>query len=162
MAEPVSGIPPTLAQLPFFVSGRFPRPDLLGRCEVDRIVYTSGREFLERVRDLGLGLQSLGMAAGHRVVLLAESGPDWLLADFAILTGGAVTVPVYPTLSPEQVAFIVRDSGAAIAVASTPVQLAKLLRERTALPGFAHHRDGAYLRQTSLRLREPPRRTSRL
>ena len=64
MAEPVSGIPPTLAQLPFFVSGRFPRPDLLGRCEADRIVYTSGREFLERVRDLGLGLQSLGMAAG--------------------------------------------------------------------------------------------------
>ena len=134
MAEPVSGIPPTLAQLPFFVSGRFPRPDLLGRCETDRIVYTSGREFFERVRDLGLGLQSLGMAAGDRVVLLAESRPDWLLADFAILTGGAATVPVYPTLSPEQVAFIVRDSGAAIAVVSTPVQLAKLLRERTALP----------------------------
>jgi long-chain acyl-CoA synthetase len=134
MAEPVSGIPPTLAQLPFFVGGRFPRPDLLGRCESDRIVYTSGREFLERVRDLGLGLQSLGMAAGDRVVLLAESRPDWLLADFAILTGGAATVPVYPTLSPEQVAFIVRDSGAGIAVVSTPAQLAKLMRERPALP----------------------------
>ena len=134
MEELVSGIPPTLAQLPFFVSGRFPRPNLLGRCETDRIVYTSGREFLERVRDLGLGLQSLGMEAGHRVVLLAESGPDWLLADFAILTGGAATVPVYPTLSPEQVAFIVRDSGAAIAVVSTPLQLAKLMRELAALP----------------------------
>jgi long-chain acyl-CoA synthetase len=116
MADAVSGIPPTLAQLPFFVSGRFPRPDLLGRCEADRIVYTSGREFFERVRELGLGLQSLGMAHGDRVVLLAESRPDWLLADFAILTGGGVTVPVYPTLSPDQVAFITRDSAAAIAV----------------------------------------------
>ena len=56
-------------------------------------------------------------------MLLAESRPDWLLADFAILTGGAATVPVYPTLSPEQVAFIVRDSGASIAVVSTAVQL---------------------------------------
>ena len=136
MEDTAGGLPPTLAQLPFFVSGRFPRPDLLGRCESDRIVYTSGREFLERVRDLGLGLQSLGMSAGDRVVLLAESRPDWLLTDFAILTGGAATVPVYPTLSSEQAAFIIRDSGAAIAVISTPVQLEKVLRERASLPGL--------------------------
>ena len=136
MTEAVSGLPPTLAQLPFFVSGRFPRPDLLGRCEPERIVYTSGREFLERVRDLGLGFQALGMAQGDRVVLLSESRPDWLLADFAILTGGAATVPVYPTLAAEQVAFIIRDSGAAIAVVSTPVQLEKVLRERASLPAL--------------------------
>ena len=66
------------------------------------------------------------MAHGDRVALLSESRPEWLLVDFAILAGGAVTVPVYPTLSTEQVAFILRDSEAAFVVISNATQLAKV------------------------------------
>ena len=108
MSEPegIAHLPSTIAELPFFAGGRFPRPDLLGRCEGDQIVKTSGRELIERVREIGLGLQSLGLAPGDRVVLLAESRPEWLLVDFAILASGAVTVPIYPTLAAEQVGFI--------------------------------------------------------
>src|SRR5689334_13102431 len=104
--DEIDRLPPTIARLPFFVSGRFPKPDLLGRCEGDQIVPTSGREFIERVREIGLGLQDLGMETGHRVGLLSESRPDWLLVDFAILSSGSVTVPIYPTLATEQVAYI--------------------------------------------------------
>ena len=60
----------------------------------------------------GLAWRRLGMAPGDRVAILSESRPEWLLADFAILASGAVTVPIYPTLSAEQVAFILRDSEA--------------------------------------------------
>jgi long-chain acyl-CoA synthetase len=126
-SDHVSGFPPTIARLPFFVSGRFPKADLLGRCEGDHIVATSGRELIERVRDIGLGLQDLGMAPGDRVALLSESRPDWLFVDFAVLAGGGVTVPIYPTLSTEQVAYILRDSEATIVVVSTAVQLSKVL-----------------------------------
>ena len=80
--DEVGGLPPTIARLPFFVSGRFPKPNLLGRCEGDRIVPTSGRELIERVRDIGLGLQDLGMEPGHRVALLRRAGPtgcSWTL-----------------------------------------------------------------------------------
>ena len=52
MSEPdgIAMLPTTIAELPFFAGGRFPKPDLLGRCEGDQIVKTSGRELIERVR----------------------------------------------------------------------------------------------------------------
>jgi long-chain acyl-CoA synthetase len=134
--EDVAGLPPTIARLPFFVSGRYPKPNLLGRCEGDRIVHTSGRDLIERVRDIGLGLQELQMDPGHRVALLSESRPDWLLADFAILASGSVTVPIYPTLSAEQVAYIMRDSEASVAVVSTAVQLRKVIDSAFSLPAL--------------------------
>jgi long-chain acyl-CoA synthetase len=126
-ADDITTVPPTIAQLPFFASGRFPKPDLLGRCEGDRVALLSANEFVDRIRDLGLGLAALGMARGDRVALLSESRPEWLVADFAILTAGAITVPVYPTLSSEQVGFIVRDSEATLAIVSNAAQLAKLV-----------------------------------
>jgi len=123
----VLDFPATIAELPFFASGRFPKPDLLGRCHAGGIDHTSGRQLVERVRDVSLGLTSLGMARGDRVIILSESRPEWLLADFAILTAGAVTTPIYTTLSADQVGFILRDSGATLAIVSTPAQAAKLV-----------------------------------
>ena len=132
----VPELPRTVAELPFFSSGRFPKPNLIGQCRGDEVVYTSGRELLERVRDLGLGFESLGMQRGDRVALLSESRPEWLLADFAILTAGAITAPIYTTLSTDQVAFILRDSGATLAVASTSAQAAKLVTASAHAPAL--------------------------
>ena len=112
--------PRTIAELPFFASGRFPKPDLMGQCRDGGVVYTSGRDLLPRVRDISLGLSSLGMTAGDRVAILAESRPEWLLADLAVLAAGAVTAPIYPTLSADQVAFILGDCEASMAVVSSP------------------------------------------
>ena len=125
--EDVLDLPATIAELPFFSSGRFPKPDLLGRCYGDGIAHISGRQLLERVRDIGLGLTSLGMARGDRVIILSESRPEWLLVDFGILTAGAVTTPIYTTLAVDQVGFILRDSGASLAIVSTSAQAAKLM-----------------------------------
>jgi long-chain acyl-CoA synthetase len=136
MAHPVPELPPTLAELPFFVSGRFPRPDLIGRAGVSGITFIGGRELVERVRDIGLGLASLGMAKGDRVAILSDSRPEWVLTDFAVMAGGAVTVPVYPTLQPSQVAFILKDCGASIAVVSTREQCSKVLSVAGELPAL--------------------------
>ena len=76
----------------------------------------SSKEAFERVRDLSLGLGALGMAAGDRVAILAESRPEWILSDLAVLAAGAVTVPIYPTLAASQVRYILQDSGARLAV----------------------------------------------
>ncbi len=124
--DTVPRFPPTIAQLPFFASGRFPKPDLLGQCGATGIAHISGTELLERVRDLSLGLSSVGMARGDRVALLSDNRPEWVFTDLAVQAAGAITVPMYPTLSVEQVAFILRDSEATIAVASTPLLLEKL------------------------------------
>lgn len=72
----------------------------------------TGAQLSERVRNVALGLHKLGVRQGDRVALLAESSPDWSIVDYAILSCGAVNVPIYPTQAVEQVAFILRNSGA--------------------------------------------------
>ena len=122
-------VPRTIAELPFFAAGRFPKPDLIGQCRGDGVdVHRAAAISLPRVRDISLGLSTLwAWRRGDRVAILAESRPEWLLADLAILAAGAVIAPIYPTLSVEQIAFILRDSGASIAVVSSRAQLDKLL-----------------------------------
>ena len=129
-------LPPTVAQLPFFVSGRFPRPDLIGRCHKDGVSYLGGRELIERVRDIALGLTSIGMTEGDRIAILSESRPEWVLTDFAILASASITVPIYPTLSAAQVAFILNNSEATLVVVSTQDQLAKVLSIASEVPAL--------------------------
>lgn len=74
----------------------------------------TGAELDERARNVALGLYTLGVRRGDRVALIAESSPDWSIVDYGILGCGAVTVPIYPTQALDQVAFIIRNSGAKV------------------------------------------------
>ena len=116
----------TLADLPFHVSGRYPKPELLRRCKADGWDSWASRELFEQVRELSLGLTGLGVRPGRRVGLLSESRPEWVVADLAILACGAVTVPIYPTLPAAQVRYILADAGATVAVAADETQAAKV------------------------------------
>ncbi|HYW06543.1 MAG TPA: long-chain fatty acid--CoA ligase, partial [Longimicrobium sp.] len=71
---------------------------------------------------------------GDRVALLSENRPEWAIADYAITGMGAVDVPVYPTLPANQIAYILKDSGARAILVSTREQLAKILEIRDGLP----------------------------
>ena len=72
----------------------------------------SAQEFVERVRHVALGLFDYGIRAGDRVALISENRPEWSIVDFAVLSLGAVNVPIYTTQAPEQVRYILEDSGA--------------------------------------------------
>ena len=76
-------------------------------------------------------LREWSVRKGDRVAILSENRPEWSTADFAILLLGAVTVPVYATLTPEQTAYTLRDSGASVVFVSTEHQLRKI---QTILP----------------------------
>ena len=75
--------------------------------------------FVERVKDVALGLAALGIRPGDRVALLSENRPDWSIADLAILSLGAINVPIYTTQALEQVDYILSDSGARAIFIST-------------------------------------------
>jgi long-chain acyl-CoA synthetase len=126
----------TIADLPFHVMGRVPKPVTLGRCRGEDVIELSSKEVFERVRDLSLGFRSLGVSRGDRVAIIAESRPEWLLCDLAVLSAGAVTVPIYPTLSASQAKYILHDSGARLAVVSTKLQLDKIQEVRHLLPSL--------------------------
>lgn len=126
----------TLADLPFHVMGRFPKPLFVGQVKGGAIVGESTRDWFDRVRDVALALESLGVAAGDRVAIVSESRPEWLIVDLAILALGAVTVPVYSTVAAGQARYIVQDAGARIAFVSTADQLEKLQSVRHQLPAL--------------------------
>ena len=71
----------------------------------------TSKEFADQVTALPAGLIAAGIQPGDRVALLSATRFEWLLADFAIWTAGAVTVPIYETSSLEQVRWILSDSG---------------------------------------------------
>src|SRR5262245_46064572 len=86
----------------------------------------TGAQLDERVRNLALALNHLGVRAGDRVALLAESSPEWSVTDYAILANGAVNVPIYPTQAVDQVEYILRNSGARILFISNVKQLRRI------------------------------------
>jgi len=75
-------------------------------------IHIPAPEFVQRVRSVALGLAALGIKAGDRVALLSENRPEWSITDLAILSLGAVNVPIYTTQAIEQIEFILADSGA--------------------------------------------------
>ncbi|MFZ0770632.1 MAG: long-chain fatty acid--CoA ligase [Candidatus Sulfotelmatobacter sp.] len=91
----------------------------------------SSSDFHRNVAATARALQEWGIQKGDRVAILSENCPEWPTADFAILLLGAVTVPVYATLTPEQTAYTLRDSGATVIFVSTEHQLRKI---QTILP----------------------------
>jgi len=91
-------------------------------------VAISSEGLYQRVVGVARALQSLGINRGDRVVVLSENRPEWTIADFAVLSLGAVTVPVYSTLIAEQCEFPIRHSGARAVFVSTAEQLLKVKR----------------------------------
>src|SRR5882762_6655184 len=91
---------------------RHNKPDALNHKVRGEWIYIPAKEFVRRVRHVALGLAALGLKAGDRVALLSENRPEWSITDLAILSLGAVNVPIYTTQAVDQVEYILSDSGA--------------------------------------------------
>ena len=91
----------------------------------------SSDQIYQRVRALAQAFLGWGAQKGDRIALIAENRWEWAVTDFAALAIGAVDVPIYPTLTGEQVAGLVRDAGCRIAVVSTREQFDKLYAVRS-------------------------------
>jgi long-chain acyl-CoA synthetase len=72
----------------------------------------SAEQFVERVNNIALGLAAAGIRPGDRIALLSENRPEWSVVDLAILSLGAINVPIYTTQAVDQIDYILSDSGA--------------------------------------------------
>jgi long-chain acyl-CoA synthetase len=86
----------------------------------------SSDQIYQRVRALAQAFLGWGAKKGDRIALVSENRWEWAVTDFAALAIGAADVPIYPTLTGEQEAALLRDAGCRIAVVSTRQQFDKL------------------------------------
>jgi long-chain acyl-CoA synthetase len=114
-------------------------PRLMLHREADHWIPISSQEFLGRVIAVVHTLKGWNISQGDRVAILSENRPEWAVADFACLLLGAVVVPIYTTLTAEQTAYILRDSGARAIFVSSEKQSKKIvtIQDQTAVERIA-------------------------
>src|SRR5687768_10808763 len=118
--------PTTLPEVYERVARDHPKPNTLNYKRDGAWHSISAAEMLQRAKHIALGLNALGIGKGERVALLSESCAEWVLTDQGCLFAGAITVPIYPTLTPPQAQYILKDSGARVLFVQSREKLAQM------------------------------------
>ena len=118
--------PATLPEVYERVARDYPKPDTLNYKRDGTWHSISAVDMLRRAKDIALGLYSLGVREGDRVAIVSESCAEWVLADQGCLFVGAVTVPIYPTLTPPQVQYILEDCAPKVLFVETSGKLQEI------------------------------------
>jgi long-chain acyl-CoA synthetase len=95
-------------------------------------------QFATISEEIGLGLIDLGVQAGERVCILANTRPEWSYADMGATQAGAVVVPIYQTNSPKECEWVISDSGASTIFCEDESQLAKIAKIKEQVRGLRH------------------------
>src|SRR5260370_22298974 len=130
--------PTTLVEIYQRILRDHPKPDTINYKREGAWHSISTQEMLAHARQIALGLYSLGVRKGDRVALFSESRIEWVLADQGCIFAGAVGVPIYPTLTPPQAAYILKDSGARALFVSDHAKLVEIETELDECPTLEH------------------------
>jgi long-chain acyl-CoA synthetase len=122
------------ADIPFTNAAEAPDAVVIRRKEGGSWRPVTARAFAREVTAVAKGLIAAGLQPGGRVALMSRTRYEWCVLDFAIWAAGGQTVPVYPTSSADQVAWILHDSGAAHLVCETPENAATVATAVAELP----------------------------
>ncbi len=126
-------MPETLAEL-FQVTVDYAKPDAILTKESGTYAPISSAELERRVINLHLALHNAGIRRGDHFALLSENRWEWAVADFAMMTAGVVSVPIYPTLPAEQIRYLLEHSESKGIFCSTDDQVGKIAEIRDRLP----------------------------
>jgi len=128
--------PATLVDVFKLVARKNKRPDTLNYKKNNQWISISSDELMARAGRIAAGLYAIGVRHGDRVALLSESRAEWTLTDAGCVFAGAIDVPIYPTLMPQQVRYILNDSGASVLILEDRAkfdELKEILKECSAL-----------------------------
>lgn len=114
------------------------RVALLRRATGRRWEEVSAATFLAEVSAVAKGLVTAGVAPGDRVAIVASTSYEWTLVDYAVWFAGAVSVPVYPSSTPDQVGSVLADADVRAVVAEGAAQVEAVTRVRAGLPSLQH------------------------
>ena len=128
--------PQTIIDLFEEAVNRKSRPDALQVKREDGFHPLSSAEVRSQVQGVVAGLMNLGVEPGDRIALLSENRPEWLVSDIAILSAGAINVPIYPTLPATQIEGLLNNAGVRVIILSTQEQLEKIREIQSKVPSL--------------------------
>ena len=128
---PAAGTP---ADIPFTNAAEAPDTVVLRRRQQGVWNPVTAVAFAADVTTAAKGLVAAGLEPGGRVALMARTSYEWCVLDFAVWAAGGQTVPVYPTSSAEQIAWILQDSGARHVITETAENTAAVEEAAASLP----------------------------
>jgi len=128
----------TLNQMFLNTCRTYRKNDLMLYKKDGRYVPISTAECEARVRHISAGLRDLGLRPGDKVVIFSENRPEWVMTDLAVLCARGVTVPIYTSLMPEQLKYIIDDSDASFIVCSKRDLWLKVEAIRKEIPKVRH------------------------
>jgi long-chain acyl-CoA synthetase len=106
--------PKTLGELFYQAASKYKNPTALNYKSGGKWIPISSEQMLERAENIALGLYGLGLRKGDRVAILSANSPDWTLTDAGCQMIGIIDVPIYTTLAPGTVKYILCDAGVRI------------------------------------------------
>ena len=118
--------PKTLVDVFNGVAVKHKRSDTLNYKKDGRWVSISSDELLARAQRIAAGLLSIGVRKGDRLAILSETRVEWTLTDAGCVFAGVIDVPIYPTLTPSQVRYILNDCGACVLAIEDRAKLEEL------------------------------------
>lgn len=115
-------------------------PDAVAMREKDLGVWqaTTWRQYLERVREIALGLKGLGFARGEVAALIGRNRPNWVWSELAAHSLGGMSLGVYADVLADEAAYLLGYAGAAVVVAEDEEQVDKLLELKDRIPSVRH------------------------
>jgi long-chain acyl-CoA synthetase len=129
----------TVSQIVLNAIESYDKQDLLLHKKEGKYVSFSSRDFAATVKYFSLGLGELGLEAGEKLVIFSENRSEWVMTNCANMCLGGVSVPIYTTLSAEQIQYIIEDSDSKIVVFSSPELWEKLKGIRHSLTNVTHY-----------------------
>lgn len=106
--------PQTLGELFLYAVKNHFREDALNYKEDKEWKPISSAEMLSRIENIAMGLHAIGVRQGEKISILAANSPEWTITDAGCQLVGIVDVPIYTTLSPKSIQYIINDSGAKV------------------------------------------------
>ncbi len=116
----------------------FPQQSCVGSLEEGKLRTYSTKEFIDTAEQLALGLMDLGIKPGDKVALASGNRAEWAIVDQALLRMGVIGIPIYPTMTVDDYAYILGHSEAKVFFVSNAELLAKAREAQAKVPGLGH------------------------
>jgi long-chain acyl-CoA synthetase len=133
-SKPITPGAKTLPELFFLRAERTPSRTAWQRKVSGEWVKSSFKDFYEAAGSLAGYFMDAGLRVGDKITIVGSTRPEWCISDIGGLLAGAVTVGAYPTLTAEQLAYILEHSDSRFAIVEDYEQLAKIIEQRSKLP----------------------------